>query len=207
MKLLIATHNPNKRIELQALLADHPTIELLTLSDLNITEEPEETEVTFEGNAILKARWAMRRSGLISLADDSGLEIDALNKEPGVMSARYLGKETPYTIKNTLILERLQNCADRGARFISVVAMAFPQPIVTQGHQTDIIVSEGIMEGTIGFRAEGSNGFGYDPIFIPEGYAQTYAQLTTEEKNRVSHRGKAFRNAIRQLTKGDPHAL
>jgi XTP/dITP diphosphohydrolase len=148
----------------------------------------------------------MQRSGLISLADDSGLEIDALNKEPGVLSARYLGKDTPYTIKNALILERLIGVANRQARFISVVAIAYPQS-VHSGQDTDIIVSEGIMEGTIGFEALGTNGFGYDPIFVPQGFNQSYAQLTTTEKNRVSHRGQAFRQAVRLLIQGGPHAL
>jgi XTP/dITP diphosphohydrolase len=207
MKLLIATHNTNKLIELKALLSDHPEIELLTLNDLQIAEEPEETESTFEGNAILKARWAMDRSGLISLADDSGLEIDALSKEPGVMSARYLGKDTPYSIKNAIILDRMADVTDRRARFVSVVAIAFPFQKMQEGHLTDIIVSEGIMEGSIGQEALGTNGFGYDPIFIPEGFTQTYAQMSTIEKNLVSHRGKAFRKALAQLTQGGTHAL
>jgi len=207
MKLLIATHNPHKLIELRALLANHPEVQLVTLNDLNMTEEPDETEPTFEGNAILKARWAMQKTGLVSLADDSGLEIEAFNNEPGVLSARYLGKETSYTIKNAIILDRLREHANRQARFVSVVAIAFPKPIVREGIITDIIVSEGIMAGKIGFEALGSNGFGYDPIFIPDGFDQTYAQLSTSDKNRVSHRGKAFRLAIEQLMKGDLHAL
>jgi XTP/dITP diphosphohydrolase len=206
MKLLLATHNPDKLIELKALLIDHPEFELLTLRDLNIAEEPEETESTFEGNAILKARWAMNRSGLITLADDSGLEIEALNNEPGVQSARYLGKDTPYVQKNAVILDRLSGIENRRARFISVVAIAYP-PSMQSEPNTGIIVSEGIMNGFIGVEALGSNGFGYDPIFIPEGYQSTYAQLSTEEKNRVSHRGQAFRKAVRILIQGGPHAL
>jgi XTP/dITP diphosphohydrolase len=206
MKLLLATHNPNKVIELKALLTGHPEIDVLTLDDLGITDEPEETETTFVGNATLKARWAMERSGLISLADDSGLEIDALNGEPGVYSARYLGKDTPYTQKNAIILERLSPVSDRRARFVSVVAIAYPKSMHNEG-DTDIIVSEGIMEGSIGYEALGSNGFGYDPIFIPQGHALTYAQLTTDVKNNVSHRGQAFRKAVRVLIEGESHAL
>jgi XTP/dITP diphosphohydrolase len=206
MKLLLATHNPNKLIELKALLIEHPEFELLTLSDLHITDEPEETEPTFEGNAILKARWAMKRCGLISLADDSGLEIEALNNEPGVQSARYLGKNTPYAHKNAVILERLSGSTNRHARFVSVVAIAYP-PSMQNGLNTGIIVSEGIMDGSIGYEALGSNGFGYDPIFIPQGYQATYAQLSTDEKNRVSHRGQAFRKAVSILIQGGPHAL
>ena len=206
MKLLLATHNPNKVIELKALLTGHPEIDVLTLDDLGITDEPEETETTFVGNATLKARWAMERSGLISLADDSGLEIDALNGEPGVYSARYLGKDTPYTQKNAIILERMSPVSDRRARFVSVVAIAYPKSMHNEG-DTDIIVSEGIMEGSIGYEALGSNGFGYDPIFIPQGHALTYAQLTTDVKNNVSHRGQAFRKAVRVLIEGESHAL
>lgn len=203
MKILLATHNPNKVIELLALLKDHPEIEVLTLTDLNITEEPEETESTFIGNAQLKAKWALEKSGMISLADDSGLEIDALDKEPGVMSARYLGKDTPYSIKNKIILDRLDKINDRRARFISVVAIAIPQTSVLKGSNTDIICCEGIMEGSMAFHPEGSNGFGYDPIFIPEGFNETYAQMTTETKNKVSHRGQAFRKAVIVLTQGE----
>jgi len=203
MKILLATHNPNKVIELLALLKDHPEIEVLTLTDLNITEEPEETESTFMGNAQLKARWAADKSGMISLADDSGLEIDSLDKEPGVMSARYLGKDTPYTIKNQIILDRLEKVSDRSARFISVVAIASPQSSVSLISNTDIICCEGIMEGSIAFHPEGSNGFGYDPIFIPQGFNETYAQMSTETKNKVSHRGQAFRKAVIVLTQGE----
>lgn len=203
MKILLATHNPNKVIELLALLKDHPEIEVLTLTDLNITEEPEETESTFMGNAQLKAKWAAEKSGMISLADDSGLEIDALDKEPGVMSARYLGKDTPYTIKNQIILDRLEKVSDRSARFISVVAIASPQSSVSLISNTDIICCEGIMEGSIAYHPEGSNGFGYDPIFIPQGFNETYAQMSTETKNKVSHRGQAFRKAVIVLTQGE----
>jgi XTP/dITP diphosphohydrolase len=186
-----------------ALLKDHPEIEVLTLTDLNITEEPEETESTFMGNAQLKAKWAAEKSGMISLADDSGLEIDALDKEPGVMSARYLGKDTPYTIKNQIILDRLEKVSDRSARFVSVVAIASPQSSVSLISNTDIICCEGIMEGSIAYHPEGSNGFGYDPIFIPQGFNETYAQMSTETKNKVSHRGQAFRKVVIVLTQGE----
>jgi len=203
MKLLLATHNRNKVIELQLLLKDHPQIEVLTLDDLGITEEPEETETTFAGNAALKARWAAEKSGLLSMADDSGLEIDALNKEPGVYSARYLGKETPYVEKNAIILKRLEGVNDRKARFISVVAIASPHSVMSATQNTDIILCEGVMEGTIGFTQAGSNGFGYDPIFVPSGQTLTYAQMETVDKNRVSHRGQAFRKAVKVLSQGE----
>jgi len=203
MKLLLATHNKNKVIELQALLKDHPEIEVLTLGDLNIIEEPEETEPTFAGNAALKAKWAADKSGLLSMADDSGLEIDALNKEPGVYSARYLGKDTPYIEKNAIILDRLSNVINRGARFISVVAIAAPHSVVSGFENTDIILCEGVMEGSIAFEQKGSNGFGYDPIFVPYGFEETYAQMSTSDKNKVSHRGQAFRKAVKVLIQGE----
>ena len=203
MKLLLATHNKNKVIELMALLNDHPEIEVLTLSDLNITEEPEETESTFAGNAALKAQWAAERSGLLSMADDSGLEIDALNKEPGVYSARYLGKDTPYDLKNDIILKRLADTKNRSARFISVVAIAYPQSDDSGLANTDIILCEGIMEGSIAYQQKGSNGFGYDPIFVPLGFDETYAEMKTADKNKVSHRGQAFRKAVKVLIQGE----
>lgn len=200
MKLLLATHNKHKCIELHALLKHHPEIEVLTLSDLGITEEPEETEATFAGNAALKARWAAEKSGLWSMADDSGLEIDALNKEPGVYSARYLGKDTPYVEKNAIILKRLEHETNRSARFISVVAIVKP---TNDASNPDIILCEGIMEGSIAFTQKGSNGFGYDPIFVPQGYDQSYAEMDTSEKNKVSHRGQAFRKAVKVLIEGE----
>jgi len=203
MKLLLATHNKNKVIELQALLKDHPEIEVLTLGDLNIIEEPEETESTFAGNAALKAKWAADKSGLLSMADDSGLEIDALNKEPGVYSARYLGKDTPYLEKNAIILDRLSNVIDRSARFISVVAIAAPHSVVSGFENTDIILCEGVMDGSIAFEQMGSNGFGYDPIFVPFGFEETYAQMSTSDKNKASHRGQAFRKAVKVLIQGE----
>lgn len=200
MKLLLATHNKHKVIELQALLKHHPEIEVLTLTDLGITEEPEETEPTFSGNAALKARWAAEKSGLWSMADDSGLEIDALNKEPGVYSARYLGKDTPYVEKNAIILKRLEHATNRSARFISVVAIAKPS---SDRSNPVIILCEGIMEGSIAFTQKGTNGFGYDPIFVPQGFDQSYAEMDTAEKNKVSHRGQAFRKAVKVLIEGE----
>ena len=199
MKLLLATHNKNKVIELLGLLTDHTEIEVVTLDDLKIVEEPQETESTFAGNAQLKAIWAYKKSGLIAMADDSGLQIDALNQEPGVYSARYLGKDTPYAQKNEIILKRLENVSDRRARFISAVAIAMPSNDANQQNPS-VILCEGIMEGTLAYAQKGSNGFGYDPIFCPLGSAETYASMSTVEKNKVSHRGQAFRKAVLQLT-------
>ncbi|MGB7595317.1 MAG: RdgB/HAM1 family non-canonical purine NTP pyrophosphatase [Erysipelotrichaceae bacterium] len=191
MKLLIATHNENKKIEILHFLDKFGGYEVLTLSDLGIVEEPEETGTTFRENALLKANWAMHQTGLLTIADDSGLEIDAFNKEPGVYSARYLGKDTPYPEKNDIILKRLGNDIHRGARFVCAMAIVSPdlRPVVAEGH----------IEGTIGFRQQGVNGFGYDPIFYPLGSDRSLAEYELSEKNEVSHRAIALMHTVRYL--------
>ncbi len=189
MKLLLATQNPNKVIELKRL--SHNQLDVISLKDLNIVEDVEETGTSFEENARLKARWAYHLTGLPCIADDSGLEITALNNEPGVYSARYLGVDTPYTIKNQIILDRMQNQVDRSARFISVVCLVLGE--------NDVHCFEGVMEGSIDIEAKGSNGFGYDPIFLPENHRLTYAEMDLNTKNTLSHRGQAFRKVIAYL--------
>ena len=189
MKLLLATQNPNKVIELKRL--SHNQLDVISLKDLNIVEDVEETGSSFEENARLKALWAYQQTGLPCIADDSGLEITALNNEPGVYSARYLGVDTPYTIKNQIILDRMQNQVDRSARFISVVCLVFGE--------NDVHCFEGVMPGSIDFEAKGSNGFGYDPIFLPENHRLTYAEMDLNTKNDLSHRGQAFRKVIAYL--------
>ena len=189
MKLLLATQNPNKVIELKRL--SHNQLDVISLKDLNIVEDVEETGTSFEENARLKALWAYQQTGLPCIADDSGLEITALNNEPGVYSARYLGVDTPYTIKNQIILDRMQNQVDRSARFISVVCLVLGE--------NDIHCFEGVMEGSIDIEAKGSNGFGYDPIFLPENHRLTYAEMDLNTKNDLSHRGQAFRKVIAYL--------
>ena len=189
MKLLLATQNPNKVIELKRL--SHNQLDVISLKDLNIVEDVEETGTSFEENARLKALWAYQQTGLPCIADDSGLEITALNNEPGVYSARYLGVDTPYTIKNQIILDRMQNQSDRSARFISVVCLVLGE--------NDIHCFEGVMEGSIDIEAKGSNGFGYDPIFLPENHRLTYAEMDLNTKNTLSHRGQAFRKVIAYL--------
>ena len=189
MKLLLATQNPNKVIELKRL--SHNQLDVISLKDLNIVEDVEETGTSFEENARLKALWAYQQTGLPCIADDSGLEITALNNEPGVYSARYLGVDTPYTIKNQIILDRMQNQVDRSARFISVVCLVLGE--------NDVHCFEGVMSGSIDFEAKGSNGFGYDPIFLPENHRLTYAEMDLNTKNDLSHRGKAFRKVIAYL--------
>lgn len=189
MKLLLATQNPNKVLELKRLSHNH--LDVVSLKDLNIQEDVEETGKSFEENARLKALWAYQKTGIPCIADDSGLEITALNNEPGIYSARYLGEDTAYSIKNQIILERMQDQSDRSARFISVVCLVLGE--------NDVHCFEGIMPGSIDFEAKGSNGFGYDPIFLPENHSLTYAEMDLQLKNSLSHRGQAFRKVIAYL--------
>ncbi len=194
MKLLLATQNKNKVIELKRLLKDYPQYEVNSLSDMNIQDDIEETGLTFEENARLKALHIYHLTGLACIADDSGLEIEALNNEPGVYSARYLGENTAYTIKNQVILDRMKDSANRFARFVSVVCLVL--------NEDEIYSFEGIMPGSIGFEAKGDNGFGYDPIFVPKGYNLSYAEMELDVKNKLSHRGQALRKAVDFLEKG-----
>ena len=147
---------------------------------------------TFEENALIKARAIRDLSGCIVLADDSGLEVDALNKEPGIYSARYMGEDTSYDLKNANIIERLKGLSgeERSARFVCAIAAAFPD-----GSEE---TCRGTIEGQIGYEPAGENGFGYDPIFFVPEYGCTTAQLSPEEKNEISHRGKALR-AMREI--------
>lgn len=193
MKLLLATQNKHKVVELKQLLKDYPQFEVISLNDISIQDDVEETGLTFEANAQLKALHFYRLTQIPCIADDSGLEIEALNNEPGIYSARYLGENTSYTIKNQVILDRLQNSDNRDARFVSVVCLVLDEERVYS--------FEGIMPGTIGYEAKGSNGFGYDPIFVPKGYSQSYAEMDLEVKNHLSHRGQALRKATDFLEK------
>lgn len=188
MKLLIATHNQGKLIEYQELLAGLP-LELVTLGDVGIPEDVEENGATFDENARLKALAYARKSGLLTLADDSGLEVDALGGEPGVHSKRYAGENKTDAERNAFLLEKLRNvpASQRTARFRCVIAIATPAGQVWE--------SAGTCEGEILFAPRGSHGFGYDPIFyFPELHA-TMAELPTPVKNQVSHRARAARGA------------
>ena len=189
MKLLIATNNPGKLKEYRHLLCDLP-LELITLREEGIDFEPEETGATFEENAVLKANAFAERSGLLTLADDSGLEIDALDGAPGVHSARYSGTRRGEDVQRyQLVLRQLEGVpwAERTARFRCVVAVAAP------GGRAE--TAEGVVEGIIAFEPRGEYGFGYDPIFyIPE-FDCTLAQLPPETKNRISHRARAVQAA------------
>lgn len=193
MKLLLATQNKHKVVELKQLLKDYPQFEVISLNDISIQDDVEETGLTFEANARLKALHFYRLTQIPCIADDSGLEIEALNNEPGIYSARYLGENTSYIIKNQVILDRLQNSDNRDARFVSVVCLVLDEERVYS--------FEGIMPGTIGYESKGSNGFGYDPIFVPKGYSQSYAEMDLEVKNHLSHRGQALRKATDFLEK------
>lgn len=187
MKIIFATGNAGKMREVRMILEDLHA-EILSMKEAGIDIEIEEDGLTFEENAIIKAKAVHACApDTIVLADDSGLEVDYLDKQPGVYSARYMGEDTPYEIKNAAIIRKLAGAAEseRTARFVSAIAAALPDGRV--------LTTEGIIEGVIAHQAAGEGGFGYDPIFyVPEFHATT-AELTAEQKNAVSHRGKALR--------------
>ena len=193
-QIIVATQNQGKVKEIKAVLGDLP-VEVKTMGEIGIDIDIEENGTTFEENAIIKAEALTKYTDALVIADDSGLEIDYLNKEPGVYSARYLGKDTPYTEKNQIILERLENVEKekRTARFVCAIAMAM------KGKETQTAVEA--MEGYIGYEAQGTHGFGYDPIFFVPGLERSTATLTMEEKNEISHRAKALR-VMKEKIKG-----
>ena len=185
-KIIFATGNEGKMREIRMILEDLGT-EVLSLKEAGITLEVQEDGETFEENAVIKARAVMEETKALVLADDSGLEIDYLNGEPGVYSARYMGEDTSYRIKNQNLIERLEGVPEekRTARFVCVIAAAFPDG--------RILTARGTIEGIIGYEERGEGGFGYDPIFwLPE-YGCSTPELTMEKKNELSHRGKALR--------------
>lgn len=192
-QIIFATGNEGKMKEIRLILEDLGA-EILSLKDAGIDIEIQEDGKTFEENAIIKAGAVMRETGTLVLADDSGLEIDYLNGEPGVYSARYLGEDTSYRIKNQNLIDRLEGvpAERRTARFVCVIAAAFPNG--------RILTARGSIEGIIGYEERGEGGFGYDPIFwLPE-YGCSTAEMTMEKKNELSHRGKALR-AIKEKLK------
>lgn len=182
--LLVATSNPHKLEEFRAIFADLP-LRLCSLNDIQLDIEVEETGITFAENAELKARAYARASGMLTLADDSGLEIDALGGAPGVQSARYLGRETSYEERFRRILQQLKGLPmeQRTARFRCAIALAEPPG------NTRLV--EGVIEGVIADSPRGKNGFGYDPIFYLPELGKTFAELAAEHKNRISHRARA----------------
>ncbi|MCI8341999.1 MAG: XTP/dITP diphosphatase [Firmicutes bacterium] len=194
MKIVFATKNAGKVKEVKQILSDIDT-EVLSMSEAGIDIDIVEDGESFEQNAIIKAKAVMEVCGCLSLSDDSGLEIDCLNKKPGVHSARFMGEETPYSIKNEKILEMLREIDEdkRTARFVSVIAAAFPDGRV--------VTARGTIEGRIAYEQKGSNGFGYDPIFYYPEFGKTLAEIDTELKNSISHRGKAL-SEMREILKG-----
>jgi len=185
-KIIFATKNKGKIKEIKEIMKD-TDFEIVSLEEAGINIDVEETGTTFEENALLKAQTIMKASNEIVLADDSGLEVDYLNKEPGVYSSRYMGEDTPYDIKNNHIIKLLEGVEekDRTARFVSVIAAAFPNG--------EAITTRGTIEGIIGYKIDGENGFGYDPIFFVPEFNMTTARMSMEQKNKISHRGKALR--------------
>ncbi|MDD3746198.1 MAG: XTP/dITP diphosphatase [Anaerostipes sp.] len=185
-QLIFATGNANKMREIREILGDSE-YEIVSMKEAGIDVDIVEDGTTFEENATIKAKTIMEMTGQLTLADDSGLEIDALNGEPGIYSARYLGENTSYDIKNQTILDRLKDVPEekRGARFVCAIAAAFPNG--------QIRTTRGIMEGIIGYEIKGENGFGYDPIFYLPKIEKYSAELSSDEKNALSHRGAALR--------------
>lgn len=193
-RIVFATGNAGKIREIQMILADL-NMEVVSMKEAGIQVDIEENGSTYEENALLKARAVAAFTDDIVMADDSGLEIDYLNKEPGIYSARYLGEDTPYSIKNANLMERLMGVPDekRSARFVCAIAAVLPG-----GKE---LTTRAAIEGRIGYEEKGSNGFGYDPIFYVPEFGKTTAELTGEEKNKVSHRGKALELMKEELRK------
>ncbi|MBQ1849879.1 MAG: RdgB/HAM1 family non-canonical purine NTP pyrophosphatase [Lachnospiraceae bacterium] len=200
-QIIFATGNKGKVKEIEMILAD-AGYEIRTMKEAGIALDINENGTTYEENALIKVRAVAAHpnaAGCIVMADDSGLEVDALNKEPGVYSARYLGEDTPYSIKNAEIIKRLNGVPDekRTARFACAIAAKLPD-----GSE---IVTKSTIEGRIGYEEKGSNGFGYDPIFFYPPYGKHTAELTEVQKNEVSHRGKALRLMKEELGKVEKH--
>jgi XTP/dITP diphosphohydrolase len=210
-RLLLATRNEKKLLELRRILAssDISAVQVLGLDDVPPFPEVPETAATFEGNALAKARDAVAATGLATVADDSGLEVDALNGMPGVLSARWAGRHGDDAANLQLVLDQLADVPDdrRGAAFVCAAALVVPSEAQTSGAlgaqalgaQTAQTVVRGHWRGTLTRAARGNNGFGYDPIFIPDGDWRTSAELDPTEKDAVSHRGRALRALLPAL--------
>ena len=185
MKLIFATHNSNKAIEIQKLLPED--FQVLTLDDIDFHEEIPENEPTIEGNSAFKAQFIYNKFEMNCFADDTGLEIEALNGRPGVHSARYAGENKNSDANIERVLEELNGIENRNARFKTVITL------IIDGEQ---YIFEGIVNGRIIDEKRGTNGFGYDPIFIPENETRTFAEMELTEKNKFSHRAKALEKMI-----------
>ncbi len=194
-RIIFATGNAGKMKEIRMILADMG-MEILSMKEAGISVDVEENGATYEENALIKAKAvAEQAKDAIVLSDDSGLEIDALNCEPGIFSARYMGEDTSYRIKNANLIERLTGVADedRTARFVCAIAAVLPDG--------STLTTRDCVEGVIGYEERGEHGFGYDPIFYLPEFGKTTAELSEEEKNVVSHRGKALRLMKEELKK------
>ncbi|MDO5104780.1 non-canonical purine NTP diphosphatase [Capnocytophaga sp.] len=187
-KLVFATHNINKLKEIQKLMPEN--IQLLSLNDIDCQEDIPETESTIEGNALLKAKYIKKRYGYDVFADDTGLEVSVLDNQPGVYSARYAGEHKSDADNIQLLLQNMHDKTDRQARFKTVIALCL-------GEKSYLF--EGIVEGVITAFPKGNNGFGYDPVFQPCGYSKTFAELSVEIKNQISHRARAFEKLLHFL--------
>ncbi|MBQ3782986.1 MAG: XTP/dITP diphosphatase [Lachnospiraceae bacterium] len=195
MKIIFATGNQGKMREIREIMADL-NMDILSMKEAGCDVDIDENGTTFEENALIKARAiASVMTDAIVLADDSGLEVDYLNKEPGVHSARFMGEDTSYDIKNKAIIDKLEGVEDskRTARFVCVIAAVYPDGTETTVRKT--------IEGQIGYEIKGENGFGYDPIFYVPEFGCTTAELTMDQKNKISHRGKALM-AVKEEIRG-----
>ncbi len=189
LKLVFATNNKNKLKEVQAMLTN---FEIVSLADINCFDNIPETADTIEGNAILKANYITEKFSLNCFADDTGLEVEALNNEPGVFSARYAGVENNAEANMNKLLKNLKNKSNRKAQFRTAIALNI------QGKQ---FIFEGICKGTILKEKQGNSGFGYDSIFMPSGFNKSFAEMDLNEKGNISHRGKAIQKLVTFLNK------
>ena len=198
-RIVFATGNAGKIKEIRMIMED-TGLEVVSMKDAGIKADIEENGKTYEENALIKARAVAAFTKDIVMADDSGLEIDALNKEPGIYSARYLGEDTPYEIKNGIILKKMEDVEEeaRGARYACAIVAVLPDGRKLSAH--------GEVEGRIAREPHGEGGFGYDPIFYVPKYHRSMAELTPEEKNSISHRGKALEK-IKRLLHAEENAL
>lgn len=192
-RLVFATGNQGKVNEFRQMLGDD--YEILSMKDLGVDIDIVEDGTTFEENAVIKAKRVMEETGEMVLADDSGFEVDFLDGEPGIYSARYMGEDTPYSVKNAELLRRCEGVPDgqRGARFVCVIACAYPDGTVD--------TATGVIEGKLAHEPKGENGFGYDPVFYLPERGCTTGELMPEEKNAISHRGIAIRKMVEILKK------
>lgn len=188
MELIIASQNQNKLVEFKKILGDK--INLFSLSDIGLNQEIPENEKTIKKNAMFKAKFVNTQTGKNVFADDTGLEIDSLNGEPGVYSARYSGVERNPNKNIELVLTKLKNKSNRNSRFKTIISL------IIDGKSVNF---EGVVEGKITEEKRGSNGFGYDPIFQPKGYASTFGEMSLKEKNKISHRSIAINKMVQYL--------